>query len=267
VIDHDLAPVVRLGKCHRQAGPLKANCAAILDGKVEPTVFMDSPTKASPWMVHHKFEKAEEVQKGIVRLFTKYLPEWGYHPVDDTQILTARHAGPLGTVHLNRICQRLYQKRFGIELDEPVCVDKKDEADTKTVLYEHDKVIHNKNNYTLGVMNGTQGIVKSVTPLVVEYDGIDVEYPNDARFQCELAYVLTVHKAQGSEYPCAIVVCTKSHGFQQHRHWLYTAATRAQKSCIIIGDDYGITRAAERVENDKRLTALQVFSEHPETRP
>ena len=71
----------------------------------------------------------------------------------------------------------------------------------------------------------------------------------------ELAYALTAHKAQGSEFPCAVVLCHKSHFFAD-RNWLYTAVTRASNTCVLVGDDYGLRRAARHVRNMNRRTLL-----------
>lgn len=260
VLDHGLAPVARLGHCHRQAGPLKANCAAILDGVVEPSYLDGSP---APWVVHDALDTPEQVRKAVVVLFEKYLTGWGYDPVTDVQFMTAIHKGDLGTRFLNRVVQRLRQKKLGNDLPEP---DAKDE--THPVLYRGDKVIHTQNNYQLRVMNGTQGVVVSNgRSLVVKYDDRDVEYTAENKGQCELGYVLTPHKAQGSEWPCAVTVCHKLHSFMQTRAWLYTAATRAQKTSVVIGDEQSIRRAAGNDRRETRTTWLDVFARHPRIRP
>jgi exodeoxyribonuclease V alpha subunit len=76
----------------------------------------------------------------------------------------------------------------------------------------------------------------------------------------ELGYVLTAHKCQGSEYPCVVVICHKAHSFCLHRNWLYTASTRAQKTCVIIGDKQGITGAASKTKANDRLTLLSLLA-------
>lgn len=259
VIDHDLAPVATLTQCHRQAGPLKSNCHAILEGRVEPTADGDP----APWMVHRGLHTPELVATAVMRLWVEYLPGWGYDPIHDTQFLTAQKKGPCGTKYLNKLCQHLHQRTLDNELPKP-----KPDDDERPTLYVGDKVIHVENNYTLDVMNGTQGVVVAEGKhLSVDYDGKFVDYPAEFRDQVELSYVLTAHKAQGSEWPCAVVICPKRHAYMQTRTWLYTACTRAQQTCVLMGDEEGIRRAAENDQRDERETCLAVWAKNPEVRP
>jgi len=137
-----------------------------------------------------------------------------------------------------------------------------------------DKVIQTRNNYDLGVMNGTLGRVVEDQPLTIEFEDSgsetgwkEVVIPQDCRGDVSLAYCLTPHKMQGSQVPCAIVVVPKEHSFMQHRNWLYTAVTRARKTAVVFGDSLGVRRAAERIEVDTRRTVLELFATHPETQP
>jgi exodeoxyribonuclease V alpha subunit len=82
--------------------------------------------------------------------------------------------------------------------------------------------------------------------------------------QIELAYALTAHKAQGSEFKAAVIVCHKSHYFAD-RNWLYTAVTRAAHTCVLIGDDYGLRHAAKQVRNMQRRTLLSLWSKRQAT--
>lgn len=259
LIAHDLVPAARLTKCHRQAGTLKINATAILDGRVELTDVENDPPA---WVVHKGLRDADRVVAAVKSLYATHLQKWGYDAVTQTQFMTAKHAGKLGTKYLNKLLQWLHQKTLGVELDEPV-----EQDDRRPALYIGDKVIHTRNNYQLNVMNGTVGIVESTSPLVVAYDDQTIEYPDDCKGQVDLAYCLTPHKMQGSEVPCAVVVCAKANSFMQTRNWLYTGCTRARKTCVIIGDDESIRRAAERTDANKRTTLLQVYASQPGTRP
>lgn len=253
VLAYDLAPVARLDHCHRQAGTLKHNCAAVLAGHVEPWVTTEDP---SPWIVGRKADTPAKVLKVIEDLYLTHLAKWGFDPIAETQVMTAKHDGQLGTKRVNLLLQRLHQRALGLELPEPA----EDDHHLKAILYVGDKVIQTVNNYTLDVMNGHIGRVVAVKPLAVDYDGREIVYTNDRAGEVSLAYCLTPHKMQGSEIPCAVTIVPKAHAFMQHRHWLYTAVTRAQRTAVIIGDDDGIRRAVEKVELNRRETLLQVFA-------
>lgn len=242
-LNRGLLPSVVLSKCHRHAGPLKENCTAILSGVVAPTVEADVP---GPWYAHSRGDIAGHVE----RLFREVLQDkWGYDPIKDTQIMTAIHKGPYGTRELNRRLQKIHQARYGrTPVNTPV-----------PTIMVGDKVINTRNNYDLGVMNGHVGMVVSTKPLVVEFDDGDVEYPPGGEINVELAYCLTPHKAQGSEYPCVVVVAPASHAWMQHRAWIYTACTRARKTCVLLGEGDSLERAARKVRSDDRSTLLDVW--------
>jgi exodeoxyribonuclease V alpha subunit len=253
-IASDFVPMSVLGHCHRQAGPLKQNCADILQGRIADTVMTDDPDEAGPWYVHRKLNSPDEILACCERLFTTVVERWGYDPLRDVQFLSPMHKGPIGTRAVNGLLQRLHQKTLDNQL-EPV------DSDKPLPLHKGDKVICTRNNYDLEVMNGTLGLVLSVKPnLVVRFDGVgERTVPNDCRGDVQLAYCLSVHKTQGSEFPCVVTVCARQHSYMWHRGMIYTAATRARKTACIIGDDWTIKNAAQRVESDLRRTLLPVF--------
>ncbi len=96
--------------------------------------------------------------------------------------------------------------------------------------------------------------------LIINFDGnvICIERGSKSMRNIQLAYALTIHKAQGSECPCAIVVCHKSHSFMHHRNLLYTGVTRATQTAIIVGDHWGISNCAELVQVENRKTLLSI---------
>lgn len=261
ILDHNLAPTTRLQLCHRQAGTLKRNCNAVLRGEVPPWASDEDP---SPWVVSRKCNDAAKTLKVVAEMYSKYLPGWGYDPVRQTQFMVARHDGQLGTRRLNLVLQQLHQAALGNPLDPPG----EDDHERRAVLYAGDKVIQGRNNYEKEVMNGTIGVVKAVgTILEVEYPDKVVAYAKQEEGEVSLAYCLTPHRCQGSEIECAVTIVPRAHGFMQHRNWLYTAVTRAKRTAVIVGDDEGIRRAAERVEANKRETLLGVFATAEATRP
>ena len=124
-----------------------------------------------------------------------------------------------------------------------------------------DKVIQTTNDYGLGIMNGTIGVISEVDTsdgisYMVQFDGDGHRDIHDERIlNLQLAYALTAHKAQGSEFPCVVVLCHKSHFFAD-RNWLYTAVTRASKYCIVVGDRWGLGNAVKKNHVSERRTFL-----------
>lgn len=252
-INNTICPVSVLTQCHRQAGALKVNSSAIIRGSLAPSA-PKGEEGYSPWIIHDELEKDTDVLACIERLFTEILGgRYGFSMPWDVQFMSPRHATNIGTKAINVLLQRLHQKSLGVNVAPS-------NPEARPRLYKGDKVIQTKNNYTLNVMNGHQGMVVNAKPLIVKFDEKVVAIPTDSEGDVELGYCLTPHKMQGSEVPAAVVVCHRSHGFMLHRNWLYTAVTRAQKCCIVLGDTIGVRRAVERVEADKRRTLLGVLS-------
>jgi exodeoxyribonuclease V alpha subunit len=259
-----VVPTTILTRIIRQAGVLKENSTAILAGEVRPTADVQEGARR-PWYVIDRFSDREDVRRMLLLLFEEVLQErLGYDLLRDVQVLTPTHKGPLGTAELNIALQRLLQKKLrGFDVpDVP--------SGHRPAFYAGDKVIQTRNDYELGVMNGAVGYVVEATAkgaLTVEFDGavVEVEPGSDAASRLQLAYACSVHKVQGSEFPCAIVVAHKSHSFMHHRNLLYTAVTRAQESVILLGDRWGIENCAAKRQVDRRNTFLSFLLE-PEAR-
>ncbi len=218
-------PTTVLTQIIRQAGVLKENSTAILSGEVRPTCQMKSGARR-PWYVIDRFTDTGDVRHMLLLLFEEVLQErLGYDLVRDVQVLTPTHKGPLGTVELNIELQRLVQRKiFGVDVPDV-------EPGHRLRFYAGDKIIQTKNDYELSVMNGAMGIVLGVGSkgaLTIDFDGraVEIESGGDALGNIQLAYATSIHKQQGSEFPCAVVVAHKSHSFMHHRNLLYTAVTR-----------------------------------------
>lgn len=254
-IAHELLPLTILSQCHRQAGTLKQNCASLLLGQVADTAPAEPGKLFSPWYVDRRHESTDTLLATVERLFTEVLGgRWGFNLLADVQFLAPQKRGPIGTVALNHLLQKLHQQSLGVEVEPR-------DPEKPPALLVGDKVIQTRNNYDLDVMNGHQGVVLAVRPrLVIRFDEREIVVPNDCRGDIELAYCLTVHKVQGSEFPCVVFVCHRAHQFMLNRSLLYTAATRARQTCILLGDDRGIRTAATRVVTNTRRTLLPALA-------
>jgi len=246
-------PTTVLTSVIRQAGVLKTNSTAILDGEIRPTAEVRLGARR-PWYVIDKFTDALDVRRMLLLLFEEILQErLGYDLLRDVQVLTPIHKGPLGTAELNIELQRLLQIKLRGVTVEPV------EPGRRPKLYSGDKVIQTRNDYELDVMNGAMGIVHSIGAnghIAVDFDGRLVGVDADAAANIQLAYATSIHKVQGSEFPCAIVIAHKAHSFMHHRNLLYTAVTRAKESVILLGDRWGMTNCAAKRQVDRRNTFL-----------
>lgn len=282
ILARDLLPIARLTHVHRQAGALKANSTAVLTGQVAPgQAWPKTPDSAVPaWAViaSQTHREADELRATLERLYSVQFPKLRLpsgDPIDmvkDVQLITPVHKGPIGTIELNILLQRIVQKaRYG--------------ADTPAVKPGHrpafmvgDRVIQTRNNYNLGpngCMNGTIGFIRTIGgpfddgdgqfgmkpgDLLVDFDGEDrpIRIPKKGGCQSDiaLAYALSIHRVQGSQMAVIVSVVSTSHTYTAHRNLLYTAVTRASQSCIIVGDPYGIQQAARKVVVDQRRTLL-----------
>ncbi len=246
IIAHRLVPLVVLDEIVRQAGVLKTNSSAILTGVVAPTAVNDPG-----WTVVDGFQDALPIQAFLRDLVLKKLPQrLGVDPVRDVQIITPTHLGALGTKAINQMMQHLLH------------------GDPGRKFAVGDKVIQTSNDYDLGIMNGTIGRVLEYESGAeggywIDFDGVGTrQIKGDAVHDVQLAYALTAHKAQGSEFPCVVVLCHRSHFFAD-RNWLYTAVTRAAKYCVLIGDQWGLRNAARKNQVIHRRTFLDRWARAP----
>lgn len=258
LIESRVLPTTILDDIVRQAGILKENSMAILKGEVPKTPQRDTSVRGS-WYVADQHTDAERVQRFVLDLFEHTLNEkLGFDILRDVQLLTPTHKGPLGTVELNTKLQRLIQRNLWNYDAPPVQPGKRPK------LLVNDKVIQTRNNYDLQIMNGAMGIVRNVGfdgSISIEFEDkmIHIEAGSPHRGDVQLAYALTIHKSQGSEFPCSVVIAHKSHSFMHHRNLLYTGVTRASQTAIIVGDHWGIANCAKRVQVDARKTFLSLL--------
>ena len=193
----------------------------------------------------------DDVKNKIKHLLDHEIPALGFNPITDVQILSPMRVNPLGTINLNTEFQDFLNPR------DPKC---------KPLKYGYkefrngDKVIQIKNNYDKLVFNGDVGYIVSInteeTQLMVNFDGINVEYEDDDLEQLELAYAITIHKSQGSEYPIVIIPFTSAHFIMLERNLLYTGVTRGKKHVYLLGHEMSVQKAIKTLKSKSRITNL-----------
>jgi exodeoxyribonuclease V alpha subunit len=191
----------------------------------------------------------ERTAARIVELCCEKLPaKFGLDPVNDIQVLTPMHKGTVGTINLNSLLQKVLNR-------QPV-----DMKTTGISFKSGDKVMHLKNNYQKEVYNGDIGIVDRIdnqkAELAVNYYGKTVSYDFDELDEMTMAYAISIHKSQGSEYPAVIVPLMTQHYVLLQRNLLYTAMTRGKKLVILIGTRKALNIALKNDKSHWRLSRL-----------
>jgi exodeoxyribonuclease V alpha subunit len=250
MIDSDRIPVFYLNKIFRQdrESAIVINAHKVRRG--ESPVF----TKTNGLDEISDFYFIEEsdpdrVADRIVRLCSEELPErFDLDPVQDIQVLTPMHKGSVGTINLNHLLQKVLNPQA--ELFETL----------ESAFKVGDKVMHLKNNYLKEVYNGDIGAINSIDgrkeKLEVKYDDKIVCYEAEELDQITMAYAISVHKSQGSEYPAVILPILTQHYVMLQRNLLYTAMTRGKKLVILIGTPKALHIALNNDRPNRRLSSL-----------
>lgn len=201
-----------------------------------------------PWSSLHYGISATNV---IRQLYTHWIPK--YHPGAEIQILSPMTRGSLGTGNLNKIVQGAAN---------PYADNKNQVQIGERVFREGDRVIHRRNNYDLEVFNGDIGIIKKIdlvesTCLISFFpDGRVVQYDKEQMLELDLAYAITIHKSQGSEFGIVIIPVFTQHFKMLYRNLIYTGLTRAKKLAVFVGSRRALAMAVRQQDTSKRQTAL-----------
>ncbi len=265
IIDSHACNVVRLNRIFRQASEsdIIVNAHKINRGE---EVVLDN--KSRDFFFLKRYD-ANVIISICIQLIQQKLPKYVNASPSDIQVLTPMRKGLLGVERLNTILQQY------LNPPDP----KKAEREHGQMLFrEGDKVMQIKNNYQaeweirsrynipiekgLGVFNGDMGIVREINgfseTLTVEYEeGRMVEYPFKELDQLELAYAITIHKSQGSEYPAVIIPLLTGPRMLMNRNLLYTAVTRARKCVTLVGDEKAFYNMEANVNEQKRYSGLR----------
>ena len=194
-------------------------------------------------------EDPEEVLKIILELTKERIPtKFGFDPVDDIQVLTPMHRGTVGAGNLNMELQKLLNP-----VEDGVIRGNRN-------FRVNDKVMQIKNNYNKEVFNGDIGRVKRIDQenqdVVISFDGRDVPYDYTDLDEIVLAYAVSVHKSQGSEYPAVVIPILTQHYILLQRNLIYTGVTRGRKLVIIVGTKKALTIGVKNDKTQKRYTYL-----------
>lgn len=264
LIDSKAFPVVILKKIFRQAGE---SDIVVNAHKINRGENIELNNKSRDFFFLERGD-VNVIYKHMVQLIWEKLPPYVEATPYDIQVLTPMRKGNLGAVTLNVILQQYLN---------PPSPQKKEYTSGERLFREGDKVMQIKNNYQIpweivsrygipidkgmGVFNGDMGIVREINDtaqlLTVEFDEHKrVEYPFSGLDEIELAYAVTIHKSQGSEYPAVILPVLTGPRMLFNRNLLYTAVTRARKCVTILGSRQTIQEMIRNEKQNKRYTSL-----------
>lgn len=231
---------------------LKADLAALLKSPNEANALKQVLQHIHPWSSLHYGLTAAEM---IVRLYTKTIPN-KFSSTLETQILAPMKVGTMGTNNLNQLIQ---------EQANPAQEDKASLEMGGRIFRVNDRVIQRRNNYDLEVFNGDIGTITMINSLdmtlTVTYQSSSetriIEYTTQDIIDLELAYAITIHKSQGSEFDIVIIPLVLQHFNMLYRNLIYTALTRAKKMAIFVGTRKALGIAVRNIDNRQRKTMLK----------
>jgi len=244
LIESNVVPTVKLEKVYRQAQKSK-----IIENahKINQGIF---PTLKSAHDSDFFFIEESNPKNLIRDLVTRRLPKfYKVDPKEDIFVLVPTQKGALGVEHLNLMLQDALN------------------SSTHFITYKgrkfkvNDKVMQIQNNYDKDVYNGDIGTITSIdfknktTDII--FDGRKIKYKLEELDELNLAYAMTIHKSQGSEFPIVVLSLNCSYGTMLQRNLLYTAVTRAKKALVIVGEKQAISIAISNNESQKRNTKLK----------
>jgi exodeoxyribonuclease V alpha subunit len=243
-------PVVRLTEIFRQAAQSQIVTAAcdINRGWIPK---LTTPEGLGDFYFIEAAEP-EAIQDLIVRLIKERIPvRFGLDPKIDIQVLTPMNRSLLGARNLNQVLQEAMNPSTGGP-----------EVQRFGWTYRiGDRVIQTENDYNKDVFNGDLGIVENINrieqEMMVNFEGRQVPYDFADLDELSLAYVLSIHKSQGSEFPCVVIPIHTQHYMMLQRNLLYTAVTRGKKLAVLVGTKKALGMAVRRQDTSRRYSALR----------
>ncbi len=262
ILESEAFPSIRLKKVFRQANEsmIVHNAHAIINGEIA-----DFKNKASDCFFLERPDKYSTVETVLSLVTERLTAAYNFNPITDIQVLCPSRMLDTGTVNFNNLLQEQLNPRL----------KNKPQLAYKGIYFrEGDKVMQIKNNYDLqykkdngefgsGVFNGDVGYIEDIDNrggiIKVRYEDRTATYFNEDLNQLELAYAVTVHKSQGSEYPCVIIPLSEVPSKLMYRNLLYTAVTRAKSLLVLVGSTVVWDRMVENDRKTLRYTLLKTF--------
>ncbi len=252
LIQSGVVPTVRLTKIFRQAESSQIVTAAyaVHQGQLPP---LKPPRTELTDFYFTACDEPEAVRQMIVRLITERIPQrFALDPLRDVQVLTPMNRTSLGARALNELLQSTLNpgskklaevERFG------------------QTFRVGDRVLQTVNNYNRGVFNGDLGTITGIDAveqeISIQFEEAEIVYDFNSLDEIKLAYALTIHKSQGSEYPAVIIPVHTQHFVMLQRNLLYTGITRGKQLVVLVGSQQALELAVSRQDTNRRHTALQ----------
>lgn len=247
IIESGTVPVVELNEIFRQAKKSLIIVNAHQVNKGLMPLLSTGRHESDFYFIEE--QDPDEASGIIIRLVTDRIPRrFGLGPLEDIQVLTPMHKGTVGVSNLNtRLQEALNGRGEGISRGS-------------RIFRAGDKVIQLTNNYDKDVFNGDMGRIAGVDledhVLTVSFEGRDVDYDFSDLDEIALAYAISVHKSQGSEYPAVVIPILTQHYALLQRNLLYTAVTRARKLVVMVGTKKALAIAVKNNKTERRYTCL-----------
>jgi exodeoxyribonuclease V alpha subunit len=255
LIATETVPVTRLTIVHRQQGQseIVTTAHAINAGEPALPIAVDSLEKLQPWadLTFVVARDADDCLQKVVTLCAEFIPAhfpW-MKPGRDVQVLAPMHKGVAGVGNLNLRLQAALNPH-GAGLRAP-----------GGEFRVGDKLIQLRNNYDKGLFNGDIGVVVAADPeagtLDAEFDGVRQAFTRGELGDLALAYAISIHKSQGSEYAAVVIPLLKAHFMMLQRNLIYTAITRGKKKVFLVGEPAAYAMAVRNNEAKTRSTHLK----------
>jgi exodeoxyribonuclease V alpha subunit len=246
-------PVVRLSQVFRQAESSAIIRAAHQINRGQyPHLEAISDKARSDCLWHNGGTEPEHGVQVVCELIRDFIPRLGFNPTTDVQVLCPMTRGAVGTRNFNQVLQQLIN---------PPSPDKPEVSRGGMIFRVGDRVIQLKNDYQREVFNGDLGVVVAMDAIeqeiTISFDGREVTYDYGDLNEVALAWSISIHKSQGSEYPVVILPIYMTHYVMLSRNLIYTGLTRAKKLAIVIGSNKAIGLAVKQVNQQQRYTRLK----------